>query len=140
MKLTLQAIMVASVMYGGNAAAADGAAPPPVVAPSTGAQTPAAPATAQPASTSTLTQTPANSQSPPPQSSASAATQTGPESVVVQGDRVDLDQIVCKAAPPKTGSRLGGGRECHSQRQWNQMMRESQDITRRLEVTGYNGR
>jgi hypothetical protein len=49
------------------------------------------------------------------------------------------DQIVCKDMPPKTGSRLGGGRECHTQRQWNRMQAESQELTRRQERTGYSG-
>src|SRR5437016_8539867 len=49
---------------------------------------------------------------------ATAATQTGPESVTVQGNAVDLDQVVCKEAPPETGTRIGGSRECHSEREW----------------------
>lgn len=60
--------------------------------------------------------------------------------MVVNAEKVDLDQIVCKEKPPEIGSRLGGGRECHTQRQWNQRMRESQDITRHQEQTGFIGR
>ncbi|HLY05553.1 MAG TPA: hypothetical protein VKR31_07390 [Rhizomicrobium sp.] len=50
----------------------------------------------------------------------------------------NLDEIVCKSSPPPTGSRLGGGRECHTVRQWNEREREAQDITRQQELTGYN--
>lgn len=59
---------------------------------------------------------------------------------MVRPDAVDLDQVVCKPLPPKIGSRIGGGRECLTQREWNRQMRESQDATRREERTGYIGR
>lgn len=36
------------------------------------------------------------------------------------------DEIVCKSSPPPTGSRLGGGRECHSQREWDAREKEAQ--------------
>ena len=49
------------------------------------------------------------------------------------------DAIVCKNMPPKVGSRLGGGRECHTQREWDRVEKESQDLTRRQEQTGYTG-
>lgn len=49
---------------------------------------------------------------------------------------VNLDEVVCKNQPPTTGSRLGGGRECHTVREWNQREREAQDITRREQATG----
>lgn len=68
-----------------------------------------------------------------------AARQTGPESVVVEGHPVDLDQIVCKQAPPKIGSRIGGGTECHSQREWNRITHESQDMTRHQQRMSYHG-
>jgi hypothetical protein len=38
-----------------------------------------------------------------------------------------LDQIVCHIKPPPTGSMLGGGRECHTQREWNQLQTQSQN-------------
>jgi hypothetical protein len=49
------------------------------------------------------------------------------------------DQVVCKNMPPKVGSRLGGGRECHTQREWERVEKESQDLTRRQEQGGYAG-
>jgi len=75
-----------------------------------------------------------------PQAAASATTDAhaAPETVVVHGDRVDLDQVVCKDAPPSIGSRIGGGRECLTQREWNRRMRESQDTTRRQQVLGFH--
>ena len=51
---------------------------------------------------------------------------------------VNLDEIVCRNTPAPTGSRLGGGRECHSVRQWNQREKEAQDITRKAEQEGFN--
>jgi hypothetical protein len=39
---------------------------------------------------------------------------------------VNLDEVVCKNSPPTTGTRLGGGRECHTQREWNQRQIDSQ--------------
>ena len=42
----------------------------------------------------------------------------------------NLDEIVCRPVAAPTGSRLGGGRECHSVRQWNDRERQSQDATR----------
>jgi hypothetical protein len=46
----------------------------------------------------------------------------------------NLDEIVCKNQPPATGTRLGGGRECHTVRQWNQRQRDAQDVTRKQEI------
>ena len=40
----------------------------------------------------------------------------------------NLDEIVCKSTPPPTGSRLGGGRECHTVREWNDRTRQSQSL------------
>jgi hypothetical protein len=52
--------------------------------------------------------------------------------------RVNLDEIVCKQQPPATGSRLGGGRECHTVREWNQRQKDAQDTTRQQEMGGYS--
>jgi hypothetical protein len=43
------------------------------------------------------------------------------------GGAANLDEVICKQTPPKTGSRLGGGRECHTVRQWNQWQIDSQN-------------
>ena len=89
-------------------------------------------ASAQAAPASTAAQAPAA-----PSQTATAATQTGPESVIVQGKPVDLDQVVCKEAPPQIGSRLGGGRECHSEREWRKRQQESQDTLRHQQRMGF---
>ena len=55
------------------------------------------------------------------------------ETVVVTGhaendDDGDLDRIVCHAELPKTGSRLGGERECFTGRQWSDRRKQAQSI------------
>jgi cytochrome c5 len=50
----------------------------------------------------------------------------------------NLDEIICKNSPPTTGSRLGGGRECHTQREWNQRQLDSQNALLRSQQTGFN--
>jgi hypothetical protein len=62
------------------------------------------------------------------QSAAAAAAASGADG---------LDQVVCKNQPPKLGSRIGGGRECRTQRMWNRIRRDSEEMTRRQEQTGY---
>jgi hypothetical protein len=51
------------------------------------------------------------------------------ESVTVNAPaaRVNLDEVVCKQTPPKTGSRLGGARECHTVREWNRWQLDSRN-------------
>ena len=49
------------------------------------------------------------------------------------------DQIVCKMTPPPTGSRLGGQRECHTQAQWDERMKENQDQVTREQNTPLGG-
>ena len=61
--------------------------------------------------------------------------------VIVQPGQVPAaesgDDIVCRTVPPTTGTRFGGGRECHKRREWAQRQQESQDITRKHEELGY---
>jgi hypothetical protein len=40
----------------------------------------------------------------------------------------DKDQIICKDMPAPTGTRLAGERQCRTKRDWDQQMRDSQDI------------
>lgn len=74
-----------------------------------------------------------------PSQAAAAAAATAPAALPQQSanSAVNLDEIVCRNEPPATGTRLGGGRECHTVREWNQRERESQDVTRRQQVTGF---
>jgi hypothetical protein len=49
------------------------------------------------------------------------------------------DEIVCRNSPPPTGSRLGGGRECHTQREWDQRAKDAQQATMMGEMKGLGG-
>ena len=51
----------------------------------------------------------------------------------------DPDQIICKSMPPPTGTRLGGGRECHTKREWDQQLKESQEAVAHAEQKGLMG-
>ena len=46
------------------------------------------------------------------------------------------DQIVCRRTAPPTGSRLGGGRECHSQREWDQRAEEARKALQEDQMRG----
>ncbi len=46
----------------------------------------------------------------------------------------DLDRIVCKSGPPPTGTRIGTGRECHTQREWDRRMHEQQQELTRQQI------
>ena len=91
---------------------------------------PAAPATAgaaapvQPAAV-------AASPAPAPYGAPAAASQQSAESTA------NLDEVVCRDQAPATGTRLGGGRECHSVREWNRREKDAQDLTRHQERSGY---
>ena len=49
----------------------------------------------------------------------------------------DLDKIECRTSPPETGTRLGGKRECHTVRQWNQRQQDAQDELKRTQMNGH---
>lgn len=69
-----------------------------------------------------------------PTATASPAAPAAPAATDSNG--VNLDEVVCKQTPPPTGSRLGGGRECHTARQWNQMQLDSQNSLSHLQHSG----
>jgi hypothetical protein len=52
------------------------------------------------------------------------------ETVTITAPRTvdNLDQVVCKTSPPETGSRIGGSRECHTERQWKVRQQQAQDM------------
>ncbi|HTT82588.1 MAG TPA: hypothetical protein VMF67_03825 [Rhizomicrobium sp.] len=92
---------------------------PSASASATSAAMPAPAATAQQSAPATqMTQAPA---APAPETAANGA---------------NLDEIVCKSEPPQTGTRLGGSRECHTVRQWNERMRQDQRMTQIQENVG----
>lgn len=48
----------------------------------------------------------------------------------------NLDEIVCKTSPPATGTRLGGSRECHTQRDWKARQQQAQDMLAHDQASG----
>lgn len=70
------------------------------------------------------------------QTTVPAASQPTTQTTAAESSR---DEIICKMTPPKTGSRLGGGRECHTQREWDRRMRESQTILGGSQLRGLEG-
>ena len=50
-----------------------------------------------------------------------------------------LDQIVCRSKPAPTGSLIGGGRECHTQRAWDQLQIQSQRAVYGFQQRGLEG-
>jgi hypothetical protein len=58
----------------------------------------------------------------------------------VAASAVNLDEVVCRAVAPTTGSRLGGGRECHTVREWNQREQDSREALLRAQQLGYTSR
>jgi hypothetical protein len=63
----------------------------------------------------------------------SAQTATQPATT----DAADADKMVCKSMDPPTGSRLGGRRECHTQREWDQRQRDDQAKTNEIQEHGF---
>ena len=67
-----------------------------------------------------------------------AATQTAPapptpdagNTVIIQPGQEEQpqsgDEMVCRMSPATTGTRLGGGRECHKKREWDQREYDAQ--------------
>lgn len=48
----------------------------------------------------------------------------------------DPDRIVCRSGTPPTGTRLPGSRVCHTQRQWDDLRRQSQEQLTRMQAVG----
>ena len=75
-------------------------------------------AAADPAPAEQMSSAPAQPQAQTPvQPAAPAPTATASD--------VNLNAIVCKATAPATGTRLGGGRECRTVREWNEQQQLS---------------
>jgi hypothetical protein len=51
----------------------------------------------------------------------------------------DPDEIECLTTPPRTGSRLGGARECHTRRDWDRRRNESRSILSGMQMRGLQG-
>ena len=87
----------------------------------------------------TATATAAPAPTPAPATAAVAPTATAAPAATAAADSsaVNLDEIVCRTVAAPTGTRLGGGRECHTVREWNDRERESQDLTRDSQRRGF---
>lgn len=48
----------------------------------------------------------------------------------------DLDRVVCKKGKAPTGTRFPGPRECHTQRQWDEIQRQSREELTRVQNQG----
>jgi cytochrome c5 len=94
----------------------------PVLASADPGQSQAAPATAAQAAAAT----------PAPQQTAQATPAAAPTN-----SAANLDQIECRTSPPPTGTRLGGSRECHTLRDWNQRQQDAQDDLKRTQMLGH---
>jgi hypothetical protein len=73
-----------------------------------------------------------DAQAPAPATAPPAATAPA----TTDSANTNLDEIVCKNEPPATGTRLGGGRECHTVRDWNQREKDAQDTLRKDQALG----
>lgn len=51
----------------------------------------------------------------------------------------DPDEIICRETPPPTGTRLGGGRECHTKREWDQRQKGDSQAVQGAELRGLQG-
>lgn len=97
-------------------------------------------------SAAVLTPVMALADSSQPQAAATADAQAAPASPAIQTAQAtpaasvsnsgDLDQVVCRMGTPPTGTRLGGSRECHTQREWN---KRQEDAQRNLAATQKQG-
>jgi hypothetical protein len=125
----LAILVLSSAILAPGLAAADPAQPETATATASAIASPSAPA-----ATAQSVQAPVTAAAPgsPPVG----------EHVIVQGtaendnNGVNLDEIVCRSSPPATGTRLGGGRECHTVRQWNEREREDQRILQQQQSVG----
>ena len=75
----------------------------------------------------------------PPTSAVAAGSASAASTAQSSSSNVNLDEIVCRNSAPATGTRLGGGRECHTVREWNQRQQDAQQYTRQQQVMGYTG-
>jgi len=66
----------------------------------------------------------------------SVADTTGAQSATPAATDPDADKVVCRSMDPPTGSRLGARRECHTQREWDQMQRQNQQEIQRAQSMG----
>ena len=68
---------------------------------------------------------------------AAVAEPAGPSSAAGSTDN-DPNRIVCHSRPAPTGTRLGAGSECHTQKQWEDMRQQSQETVNSVQLKGLN--
>jgi hypothetical protein len=98
-----------------------------------------APGSADPGQTPTAPTTAA--QSAPSKMETVTVTAKAPQAAPATAGSIasDPDEIVCLMTPPRTGSRIGGSRECHTRRDWDRHRKESQAILSGMQMRGLQG-
>jgi type V secretory pathway adhesin AidA len=129
MRAFLVAVLCSGAMLG-RVALADPAQPETSAVPSTPAQTEySAPSTA-----------PVQGQTAAPVAPAAVApTAAAPAAAQSTSAQINLDEVVCRQTAPATGTRLGGGRECHTARQWRDRQIESERALQQQQRVGFSG-
>ena len=51
----------------------------------------------------------------------------------------DPNEILCKAVPPKIGTRLGGGRYCQTRRTWEDQRAQDRDLVEDAQMRDMHG-
>ena len=130
MRVSAMFVFVAAALLAPPFATADPAQPEPVnaAAPATAATSPNAASATNPGAAPGL--------------AVAGATPHAGETVIVHGRTPDddmLDRVVCRAEPPRTGSRLGGTRECHTVREWNDSQKASQASLENIQIRALSG-
>jgi len=70
---------------------------------------------------------------------AAVAQQAAPPSTSASSDN-DPNRIICHSQAAPTGTRLGGSRECHTQKQWEDMRQEQQKMLNDVQLKGMSTR
>jgi len=47
------------------------------------------------------------------------------------------DEMICQISAPMTGTRLGGGRECHTRRDWDRRQHDAQLLVQKKQSLGF---
>jgi pyruvate/2-oxoglutarate dehydrogenase complex dihydrolipoamide acyltransferase (E2) component len=71
-----------------------------------------------------------------PPAPAQQTAQAAPAAAPAASD-ADLDKIECRMGTPPTGSRLGATRTCHTEREWAQIQKDSQDMLKTTQMNGH---
>lgn len=75
----------------------------------------------------------------PVPSAAPDTTQNPTTNATPASDTTDINRVICKSGPPPVGSRIGGSRVCHTQREWDLIQQEERHNLERLQIQRGNG-